>query len=261
MPGSETKAQLRTRIWDLMTCQGVALFPGAYGRTPTFRGMAEAVGRLRGLEAWARAGRVMVLGEAVLEGARLAAIEDGKTLVVPDLSLCGTGWILEIDPGRMGREAALAAARGSGCGCAGPLEGVRALPGHETAPVELMAIGAVAVNRRGACIGSGDGGADLTYALARDRGILRSETPVAVLVHPLQIFDEPLEREPTDLPIDFIVTPAGILAVETVVMRPKGLHPSMITAQRLETFPRLREILEREGIPLPEKGGRAHPVG
>ena len=261
MPGSETKAQLRARIWDLMTRQGVALFPGAYGRTPTFRGMAEAVGRLCGLEAWARAGRVLALGEPVLEGVRLAVVQDGKTLVVPDLSLCGTGWILEIDPGRMGRERASEAARGSGCGCAGPLEGVRALPGHETAPVDLMVIGAVAVNRRGARIGRGAGGADLTYALARDRGILRSETPVAVLVHPLQIYDEPLEREPTDLPIDFIVTPAGVIAVETVVMRPKGLHPSMITAQRLETYPRLREILEREGIPLPDKGWRAHPVG
>jgi 5-formyltetrahydrofolate cyclo-ligase len=252
MPGSVTKAQIRSRIWDQMTRLGIVLFPGAYGRTPNFSGAADAVARLRGLEAWGPARRVLVLGEPVLQGVREAAIAEGKTVVVPDLSLCGGGWILEIDPGAMGPEPASQAVRACGCTGTQPFAGVRALHGRETSPVDLMVIGAVAVNRRGARVGRGAGGADLTYALARDRGIVRADTPVAVLVHSLQLFDEPLEREPTDVPIDWIVTPDDVIAVETVVMRPMGLHPSMITPQRLEAYPRLREILEREGFPLSE---------
>jgi 5-formyltetrahydrofolate cyclo-ligase len=252
MPGSVSKAQIRSRIWEQMTRQGVVLFPGAYGRTPNFSGAADAVTRLRALEAWGRARRVLVLGEPVLQRVREAAIAEGKTVVVPDLSLCGGGWILEIDPGAMGRDSAAEAARACGCAGSAPAAGVRALHGHDTAPVDLMVIGAVGVNRRGARVGRGAGGADLTYALARDRGILRSDTPVAVLVHSLQLFDEPLDREPTDVPIDWIVTPDQAIAVETVVMRPKGLHPSMITPKRLEAYPRLREILEREGYPFSE---------
>ena len=261
MPGSVSKAQIRSRIWDLMTRQGIALFPGAYGRAPTFRGLTECIGRLRGMEAWVQARRVLVLADPVLQSVREDAVEDGKTLVVPDLSRCAGEWILEIDPSALKGPAAREAARASGCACGAPLAGVRALHGHETAPVDLMVIGAVAVNRGGARIGRGAGGADLVYALARDRGILRAETPVMVLVHRVQIFEEPLDREPTDLPIDYIVTPEGVITIEAVVMRPKGLHPSMITPQRLETYPGLREILEREGIPLPEKGWGARQAG
>ncbi len=254
MPGSVSKAQIRHRIWDLLTRRGIALFPGAFGRTPTFHGQSEAVRRLRDLAPWRNAQRVLSLDEPVLAGVRAAAVEDGKVLVLADLSRCAGGWILEIDPQALGPERARDAARASGCGLGAPLEGVRALRGRETAPVDLMVIGAVAVDRHGARIGKGAGAADLVYALGRDRGILRAETPVIVLVHRLQLFDEPVDREPTDLPVDIVVTPEEAIAIDTVVMRPKGLHPSMITAQRLEAYPGLRDILEREGISIPGRG-------
>jgi len=248
MPGSIRKAQIRNRIWERMTRMGVALLPGAFGRTPAFRGQEQGTERLRQLEIWTRATRVLVLDDPALRGVREAALSDGKVLVVPDLSGGESGWMREIDP------AGLDGAQ------VGRLSNSRCLRGQETTRVDLMVIGAVGVDRRGNRIGKGIGGADLIYALGRDRGFLAAETPVAVLIHPLQFFQEPTDREPRDLPIDYIVTPEEVIHVSAVKMRPKGLHVSMITPRRLKAFPGLRVILKREGIVLPQPKG-PQPLG
>jgi 5-formyltetrahydrofolate cyclo-ligase len=114
-----------------------------------------------------------------------------------------------------------------------------------------MIIGAVGVDRHGVRIGKGAGEADLVYALGRDRGFLGTTTPVAVLIHDLQLLEEPAAPEATDLPVDLIITPKGARAVRSLHIRPKGLDPAMITPDRLEAFPGLRGILQREGIELP----------
>jgi 5-formyltetrahydrofolate cyclo-ligase len=247
MPGSVHKAQIRQRVWALLTQQGVALFPGAFGRTPRFQGQDRGIAMLRDMPQWHAAERILVQPDQGLEAVRRQVLADGKTLIVPDLTRTEPGWILEVVPGAAPPEFT------PGVPGREPQSrlGHRYLPGAETAPVDLMIVGAVAVDRRGTRIGRGIGSADLVYALGRDRGFVRPETPVAVLVHPLQFFDEQADREPTDLPIDFVVTPDEVVAVQAVVMRPKGLHPRLITPERLDRFPGLRRILEREGIELP----------
>ena len=245
MPGSTLKAEIRGRIWDLLTGHGVVRFPGAFGKTPWFRGVRKALAQLRSLAPYARASRVLVLSEPVLEEIRRAVVADGKTLLVPDLART-EGWLAEIDPQAFtSREDADAAARG---GSAAKGTGVKFVHGREAQPVDLMIIGAVGVDPRGARIGKGVGEADLVYALGRGRGFVRAETPVAVIVHRLQILEAPGVREPTDLPVDLVVTPEGVTAVRAMHIRPKGLHPSMITPERLKAFPGLRGILEREGL-------------
>lgn len=244
MPGSIRKAQIRNRVWDLLRRHAIVRAPGVYGRTPRFRGASQSTAHLREADVWRRARRVLVLGESVLEGVRAAAIEDGKQLLIPDLRRTDSGWVLEIDERRMDPASALAAARSAA------LEGAPYLRGREVATVDLMIVGAVAVSGDGDRVGKGRGEADLVYALGRERGFLGAETPVAVIVHDLQILEGIGAREPTDLPIDLIVTPERSIAVDSILMRPKGVHPCMITPQRLRDFPGLRAILEREGIPV-----------
>ncbi|MCK4413868.1 MAG: hypothetical protein KAY32_10005 [Candidatus Eisenbacteria sp.] len=247
MPGSVRKAQIRQRVWERLTREGVALFPGAYGRTPRFRGQDRGIALLRDLPVWHAARRILVQPDLGLEQVRRQVLADGRTLIVPDLSRTEPGWILEVAPG----EPLPAFGLGVPGRAAKETAAQHYLRGSATAPVDLLIVGAVAVDRRGTRIGRGLGSADLVYALGRDRGFVRPETPVVVLVHPLQFFDEHTDREPTDLPIDIVVTPAEVVAVQAVVMRPKGLHPRMITPERLGRFPGLRRILEREGIDLP----------
>ena len=251
MPGSVRKAQIRRMIWERLTRQGLALFPGAYGRTPRFRGQEQGVDRLAQLDVWRSARRVVVLPDMALDPIRERVISERKILIVPDLARVTEDWILEIDPAKADEPAAIEAAHALGSGADEPHEGIRFQRGRDTAPADLMVIGAVGVNRRGTRVGRGAGGADLVYAIGRDRGFVRADTPVAVVVHPEQLFDEPAVREPSDLPVDYIVTPAETIHIEAVVMRPKGLDPCMVTSHRLECFPGLRRILEREGIAVP----------
>ncbi|MBD3236965.1 MAG: 5-formyltetrahydrofolate cyclo-ligase [Candidatus Eisenbacteria bacterium] len=246
MPGSIRKAQIRNQVWDLLRRQAIVREPGVYGRTPRFRGASQSVARLRGTRPWREARRVLVLSEPVLEGVRAAALEDGKRLLIPDLRRTAPGWIQEIDPARLNGRAAQRVAR------EGVLPGAAYLRGREVAPVDLMVIGAVAVSGDGDRVGKGRGEADLVYALGRERGFLGVETPVAVVVHDLQMVEGIGAREPTDLPIDLIATPERTLPVEALLLRPKGLHPSMITPQRLNDFPGLRAILAHEGLAVPE---------
>ncbi len=256
MPGSIQKVEIRNRIWSLLTQAGIALFPGAYGRTPDFRGKRQVSEQLAKVTEWRDARRVLVLSEPVLRRARQAVVEEGKVLIVPDLARTGS-WIVEIDPA--------AAPKGSASDLAAHLDaartdlpaGVRTLHGRDVAPVDLMVVGAVGVDRGGTRVGKGLGEADLVYALGRARGFILPETPVVVLVHDLQLQEEFYSvREPTDLPVDIIVTPRGAHAVRSLHLRPSGLDRTMITPGRLKAFPGLVPILEREGLyPPPD----AHP--
>ena len=247
MPGSVFKAQIRSRIWDMLTRAGVAGFPGAYGRTPTFAGADAAVERLRSQTIWRAARRILVLSEPVLKPVRRAAVADGKVLIVPDLART-TGWIVELDPARMDPEQALAIATSFDATRVDLPPGMRCLYGRETDPVDLMVVGAVCVDPHGARVGKGAGEADIVYALGRSRRFLGEGTPVAVIVHDLQVCEEPGARESTDLPIDLIFTPGGWRQVQGLHIRPSRLDPAVVTRERLSRYPGLAGVLEREGI-------------
>ena len=248
MPGSIIKAEIRNRIWNLLTQQKVALFPGAFGRTPKFRGMHKAILRLRETPEWQQAQRVLVLGESVLGKVRTATIDESKTLVVPDLTRID-GWIGEVDPTLHGLKSTRRAIANFGRPGKSLPSGTAFQTGTATRPVDLMVIGAVCVDHFGARIGKGIGEADIVYALGRDRGFIGENTPVVVMVHHLQVIEERATREATDLPVDLIITPRAIRRVDLLGPRPRGIETAMITPDRIEAFPGLKDILEREGIP------------
>lgn len=245
MPGSILKAQIRHRVWDLLTRTGIVRQPGAYGHTPVFRGVSEALVRLESLPGWREARRVLVLREEVLTAVRQAALEAGKTLLIPDLSR-PEGWVLEVDVAKLGREMALEIARTCSDPDWDPPTAAAFRMGRDVDPADLMIVGAVGVDSRGGRIGKGVGEADLIYSLGRSRGFVTERTPVVVFVHDLQVIEEPGTSEPFDLPVDVVVTPRRVHAVQTLRIRPKGVHPAMITPERLIAFPTLRRIVTED---------------
>lgn len=78
---------------------------------------------------------------------------------------------------------------------------------HTVSDVDLMLIPACAVDRRGVRLGWGRGFFD------RSLGAMQLRPPVFAVVHDPEVLDE-LPREPHDVPVSGVVTPARVLLFE-----------------------------------------------
>src|SRR5206468_8465652 len=74
------KQRVRERVWTQLTESGAALFPGARGRIPNFRGAAAAADRLAGTPEWKRARVVKCNPDSPQRPVRLRALREGKVV-------------------------------------------------------------------------------------------------------------------------------------------------------------------------------------
>ena len=70
--------------------------------------------------------------------------------------------------------------------------------------------------------------------------------PVVTTVHEMQIVPA-VPREPTDLPLTWIVTPTRTQRVRRPPPAPAGIDWSRVGEAQLEAMPVLRELRERSG--------------
>jgi 5-formyltetrahydrofolate cyclo-ligase len=200
------KQSIRETVWKQLQERGAALFPGARGRIPNFRGAAEAAQRLSDTPEWKRARVVKCNPDSPQRPVRLRALREGKRvfMAVPRLTQVECFW--ELDPGRI---------RAADLGQASSIRGAARL-GRPVDPrklphVDLVVAGSVAVDRRGARVGKGGGYSDLEYAIGREVGAIDGATVVATTVHELQIRPAGLPMTAHDFWLDLIVTPDSVL--------------------------------------------------
>ncbi|PYQ34052.1 MAG: 5-formyltetrahydrofolate cyclo-ligase, partial [Acidobacteria bacterium] len=95
------KQRIREKVWSLLEKSGEALFPGARGRIPNFRGAAKAADRLAETAEWRRARAIKFNPDAPQRPVRLRALREGKTvyMAVPRLRRKKCFW--RLDPGRI----------------------------------------------------------------------------------------------------------------------------------------------------------------
>jgi 5-formyltetrahydrofolate cyclo-ligase len=234
-----TKAEIRQKIWQAMQREGVARFPGAFGRVPNFAGAEQAAQLLREMAVWRRALVVKVNPDAPQLPIRRLALAEGKILYMAVPGLRSEKCFIEIDPQRLGARTALAATLAGACRWGRPIS-----PG-EMRPIDLVIAGSVAAARDGARVGKGGGYSDLEYGLLRDEGKVREVTPVVTTLHPLQIVGERLPMLPHDLPVDFLVTPGEVIATRPAHPRPRGLYWDLLRPLRINAIPLLRKRLQR----------------
>jgi 5-formyltetrahydrofolate cyclo-ligase len=230
------KQSVRERIWSLLEESGEALFPGARGRIPNFRGAASAAQRLAATPEWRRARVVKCNPDAPQRPVRLRALREGKAvfMAVPRLAEKKCFW--KLDPAKLRPSDLAGAATIKGASRLAIPVGPRDLP-H----VDLIVAGSVAVNRKGARVGKGGGYSDLEFAIGREVGAIDAKTVTATTLHPLQLVDGDLPVTPHDFFLALIATPDEVLRPSRR-RQPAGILPDHLTDEQREAIPAIAEL-------------------
>ena len=243
------KTAVRERVWRLLEERGVARFPKPVrGRIPNFVGAEEAAARLFSLDVWRRSRVVKVNPDSPQKPVRLAALRQGKLLVMATPRL-RQGFLL-LDPRRIPSHLYEKAATIRGAFQLGKIVGLDEL---KSIDIDLIVTGSVAVDTHGNRVGKGEGYAELEYGIARELGIVSEETPVATTVHDLQIVDS-IPREPHDLTVDIIATPTKLVKVEPRPPKPPGIMWELLPCEKLREIPVLQELARRNRVKRPCRG-------
>ncbi|OLC15120.1 MAG: 5-formyltetrahydrofolate cyclo-ligase [Candidatus Rokubacteria bacterium 13_1_40CM_69_27] len=232
-----TKQEIRERVWALLEWRGVGRFPLPLGdRIPNFTGAEQAAARAAELPEWTAAGRLKCNPDAPQRALRLRALRDGKQVFMAVPRLTDARCFFRLDPQKLQGKLAQAAT----------IKGAAAL-GEPVTPVklgriDLIVVGSVAVNARGARVGKGGGYSDLEYALARQLRAVDETTPVLTTVHELQVLDEEIPMTPHDVPVDLIVTPERVIRAERAFKKPRGLLWEELSEAQLLAMPPLARL-------------------
>lgn len=238
----EAKQDLREEVWERLREAGVARFPGARGRIPNFTGAEAAAVRLRGTRAWHAATTIKSNPDSPQWPVRQRALEDGRTVFMAVPRLRDDRPFLRLDPDRIDvtPRAATSIKGSSTHGIPTAVE--------ELAPVDLVVVGCVAVDRTGARLGKGGGFADLEFALASAAGLIGPETKIVTTVHPLQVVDDgriPMTEH--DVPLDAIITPDEVIDCTRSRPRPAGVLWDHLPDDKIDEIPLLRRHAAERG--------------
>jgi 5-formyltetrahydrofolate cyclo-ligase len=183
-----TLGELREEVWNALARYDLALHPTPpHGHHPNFLGAKKAAERLMKTPEFQGA-KVLLAGmDAVLKPLREEALRQGKALILPHPDRGGEFLLLkDLDPRRLKR--VREAYR----------YGVRvALEGQ---PIDLVLIGAVAVDEEGGWVGKGYG---------FPQAWLQVAAPFATLAHPLMVY--PQLPVPPERRVDLIATPQRLI--------------------------------------------------
>ena len=237
----DTKNEIREKMWGILEKERVALFPGARGRIPNFKGAAQAARLLSILPEWQRAKHIKANPDSPQRPVRHLALSSEKTVFMAVPRLREKKCFIELDPSRIPPQKFYEASSIKGAFRYG-------IPIHpkEIPLIDLIVAGSVAVNKKGSRIGKGGGYSDLEYAIGREFGFVKEGVVILTTVHPLQILDEDLTETDHDFRIDFIVTPGEIIPTHREDGRPRGIIKGHLTDDKVSEIPILREFLSSE---------------
>jgi 5-formyltetrahydrofolate cyclo-ligase len=234
---SHTKQEIRERVWRALEKAHVHRFPGTRGRIPNFVGAERAADRLCELDVWKGAQVLKCNPDAPQRPVRLRALKEGKIVYMAVPRLRDLKCFIELDPSKLGKNITQASSI-NGAGRFG-----RPVLPEDMKPIDLIVCGTVAVNPNGARIGKGGGYSDLEYGLAREAGLVRKRTVIVTTVHDVQVLDEELPVLRHDIPVDYVVTPTGVIETQTKLPRPAGIYWDDLTKDKIDAIPYLKQML------------------
>ena len=234
------KHDLRKRIWRLLEEKKVARFPGAYGRIPNFVGAKKAAQNLTTLRVWQQARTIKCNPDSPQRPVRYAAMKAGKIVYQAVPRLRYKKPFIELDPHRLDEAALWHASSIKGAFATG-----RPVTIEEMDQVDLFVAGCVAVSLDGSRLGKAGGYSDLEYALCREAGITKEDTPIVATIHFLQIVpDGEIEMKPHDISLNWFATADEIVETQCHYPRPSGILWEEM-GEKLDEIPVLQDFARR----------------
>jgi len=229
----EAKQAIRERVWARLEAAGV-VEPGVTGYIPAFDGADHAAARLAALPIWSSAQVIKAVPDQAQQPVRKRALEDGKLVYMAASRLATDKPFYLLDPHALPVPAAEAAEHRVAARIA------PAIDLSEMQPIDLVVVGSVAVNDRGARLGKGAGYADLEVGLLAEAGLLSERTVIATTVHELQVLEDDLPERAHDFRVDVIVTPQRVIWCGSP-KRPAGLDWSILRPEQIAAIPVLAQ--------------------
>jgi len=113
---------------------------------------------------------------------------------------------------------------------------------------DLVVTGASAVATSGVRFGRGHGFFDLEWRIFSDMGLVDNHTPLATVVHDLQVLEKKLFPSPDDVLVDWICTPTRTLSVQRATARPRRVQWRDISPEHIQANPALAELARTVGL-------------
>lgn len=209
---------------------------------PDFEGSEAATERLVAAPFYASGAYAFITPDNGLAELRSQMLRDGKTLVVSTYGIYRGFFLLEASAVPKGEER-----------FAGWLDGLeyygRPITLAEIATrgrFDFMVTGASAVSLDGLRFGKGHGFFDLEWGMFTEIGVVDEATPVAAMVHDVQVIEDPLTPGPTDISVDFIMTPTRSLTTGRGP-RPRGVKWELLSEGQIASVPPLQELQRLQG--------------
>jgi 5-formyltetrahydrofolate cyclo-ligase len=214
-----------------------------HDRIPNFAGAELAARRLTELPEWQAARRIKCNPDAPQRAVRLAALKQGKTVVMAVPRLRAERCFIRLDPRELkGKLAQAATIKGAS------VLGVPVSPA-QIGRIDLIVAGSVAVNPSGARLGKGGGYSDLEFALARAAGVVDGKTPVVTTVHELQVVGDTIPMTAHDVPLDIVATPDRVIRAGRRHKKPSGIFWEELSDEQLAEMPALAKLAPTRARP------------
>lgn len=232
---------LREQVWQAVD-QFVAGPKPVKGRIPNFKGAKEAARILTRTKEFKRAKVIKVHPSLNATSLREYILRSGKTLLVPPLP--GHDFLyFRVDPDAIRNEKYNWAAQKRGFNQIGVRLQLKDIP-----KIDLFVTAATVVSKEGCRAGKGKGYGEVEWAICNEIGIVDCSTPVATLVHDVQVVDSKKftidMMEYHDLPVDIIATPTKLIRCQplnckdnyenSVTSKPTLLKPKSILWDKID---------------------------
>ena len=248
---SEEKSILREQIWREVDRFVTGPKP-VQGRIPNFKGSKAAANKLVNTIEFQNANVIKVHPSLNAIPLREQVLRHGKTLLVPPLP--GHDFLyFKVMPESVQNHNFNWAAQKRGFNKIGVPLDLKNIP-----KIDLFVVAATVVSKNGCRAGKGKGYGEVEWGIACELGAVSSSTPVATLVHDVQVVSN--ERFPSqlmdchDLPVDIVATPTRLIRCDmalkdqniklpkTCLSKPSGIFWNKITANMMEDIGALKSL-------------------